>query len=179
MARSALVALLVLLLNLFPSAHAAVPEIGQPTWVQLTQEQQQILAPLAQDWDQMEGYRRKKWLGIAKHYPAMKPDEQARVQQNIKTWASLTPEQRRKARDRYKNLQKAPPEQRAVIKQKWEEYKDLPQEEKKRLAQQPARRLPPKTQLPPKPLPPKPGAVLPAAPGSTLSGKVHSYHSFI
>ncbi|MDP1653499.1 MAG: DUF3106 domain-containing protein [Rhodocyclaceae bacterium] len=125
---------------LLSPAQAVVPELGQPAWIELTQEQKQILAPLARDWDKMEAFRKKKWLGIAKRYPTMKPEEQARVQRRIKDWASLTPEQRTQARVQYKNLKTAPPERKEAIKEKWEQYSELPDEEKKRLAEKAARK---------------------------------------
>lgn len=138
MAFRALVAGLVLLLSSFSTAHAVVPDLRQPGWAELTQEQKQILAPLARDWDKMEAFRKKKWLGIAKRYPTMKPEEQARVQRRMQDWASLTPEQRSQARTQYKSLITAPPETKQAIKQKWEQYKELPDEEKKRLAKKAA-----------------------------------------
>lgn len=140
MAFRALVAGLIFVFSFFPSAHAVVPELRQPAWVELTQEQKQILAPLARDWDKMEAFRKKTWLGIAKRYPGMKPQEQARVQRRMQDWASLTPEQRTQARARYKNLKTVPPEQKQALKKKWEQYKELPEEEKKRLAEKAARK---------------------------------------
>lgn len=144
MAFRALVAGLILVFSFFPSAHAVVPELRQPAWVELTQEQKQILAPLARDWDKMEAFRKKTWLGIAKRYPGMKPQEQARVQRRMQDWASLTSEQRTQARARYKNLKTVPPEQKEALKKKWEQYKELPEEEKKRLAEKAARKRSPK-----------------------------------
>jgi hypothetical protein len=47
----------------------------QPTWAALSQEQQTILAPLAPEWNAMENYRRKKWLGIAQRYNSIAPTE--------------------------------------------------------------------------------------------------------
>jgi hypothetical protein len=52
----------------------------------------------------------------------MKPDEQQRVQTQMRDWAKLTPEQRRIARENYKKLAKQPAEKRAVVKQNWHEY---------------------------------------------------------
>lgn len=140
MAFRALAAGLILAFSLPAPAQVVVPELGQPAWAALSPEQKQILAPLARDWDKMEAYRKKKWLGIAKRYPTMKPEEQARIQRRIHDWASLTPEQRTQARVRYKNLKTAPPERKEAIRQKWEEYKDLPDEEKKRLAEKAGRK---------------------------------------
>lgn len=135
MAFRALVAGLILSLSLFSPSHAVVPELRQPAWAELSQEEKQILAPLSRDWDRMEAVRKKKWLGIAKRYPSMKPEEQARIQRRMQDWASLTPEQRTQARTQYKNLKTAPPVQKQGIKEKWEQYKELPDEEKKRLTE--------------------------------------------
>ena len=137
MAFRALVAGLILSLSLFSPSHAVVPELRQPAWAELSQEEKQILAPLSRDWDRMEAVRKKKWLGIAKRYPSMKPEEQARIQRRMQDWASLTPEQRTQARTQYKNLKTAPPVQKQGIKEKWEQYKELPKK-KKRLTEKAA-----------------------------------------
>jgi hypothetical protein len=100
---------------------AATAEKKQPDWPQLTIEQQTILAPLASEWNTLAERPRKKWLLLAKRYPKMKPDEQLRIQTQMKDWAKLTPEQRAVARENYKKLAKQPPEKREVIKQKWHE----------------------------------------------------------
>jgi hypothetical protein len=93
-----------------PLSHAIVtPPLPQPSWVQLSTEQKNILAPLAGEWDKMDGFRRKKWLGIAQRYPSLSPDEQARMQRRMTDWAKLTPEERKAAREKYQSLQKAPP----------------------------------------------------------------------
>lgn len=181
MAFRALVAGLILALSLLTPAQAVVPELRQPAWAELTQEQKQILAPLSRDWDKMEAFRKKKWLGIAKRYPAMKPEEQARIQRRMQDWANLTPEQRTQARVQYKTLKTAPPEKKEAIKQKWEQYKELPDEEKKRLAEKAAKKSSQKAGaakplglapvLPaaaaPQPLPSTPAAPPAAPPAST------------
>lgn len=116
-----------------PNAEAVVPPLKQPTWLELSQEQQRILTPLAGEWDQLESWRRKKWLGIAARYSSMSEEEQARVQRRMVDWVKLSPSERRAVRDKYLNLQKAPPEHKEVLRQKWDEYKQLPDEEKQRL----------------------------------------------
>ena len=107
------------------SAFAAAADKKQPDWAQLTPEQQQILAPLAGDWNNFDDRRRKKWLLTAKRYPKMKPEQQQRLQTQMQDWAKLTPEQRRIARENYKKLVKQPPEKRDVVKQKWREQQKL------------------------------------------------------
>jgi hypothetical protein len=81
----------------------------------------------------MEGFRRKKWLGIAQRYPSLTPDEQGRMQRRMTEWAKLTPDERKRARDKYKALQKDSPEKKEAVKLKWREYKELPESERSRL----------------------------------------------
>lgn len=159
-------------LLLSPYSHAAVPQITQPTWVELSPQQKQILAPLAGEWDKLESWRRKKWVDVAKRYPAMKPEEQQRVQRRMSDWAKLTPQERDVARKEYKDLKKAPPEHKEAIKQKWQEYKELPEDEKKRLKAQAAAKPIPKntaskpltSSLAPRPAQPTVPNAVPAAP---------------
>lgn len=161
-ARFGLIAATILWLT-SPVGHAVVtPPLPQPSWAQLSTEQKNILAPLAGEWDKMDGFRRKKWLGIAQRYPTLSPDEQARMQRRMTEWAKLTPEERKRAREKYQSLQKAPPEKKEAVKQKWEEYKELPESEKSRLNAEAARKPAPRS-TPSKPpvtgtQPPAPGA---------------------
>lgn len=129
----------------FPLSHAAIaPPLSQPSWSELNAEQKRVLAPLSSEWDSMEGFRRKKWLGIAQRYQSMAPDEQTRMQRRMTDWAKLTPDERKRARDRYKSLQKAPAEKKEAVKLKWKEYKELPESEKIRLKAESARKPTPR-----------------------------------
>lgn len=114
-------------------ASAVIATPPQPGWKQLSAEQRGILAPLSRDWDQMEHYRRKKWLGIAARYPKMNPEAQQRIQKRMQQWAAMSPEQRAKVRSDYKAFKQLPPEKKAVIQKKWQSYSELPEEEKARL----------------------------------------------
>jgi len=69
---------LALWLSISISALAAAPPKKPPTWAELTQVQQQVLAPLAPEWNKLDDQRKRKWLGIAKRYPKMSPEEQAK-----------------------------------------------------------------------------------------------------
>jgi Protein of unknown function (DUF3106) len=109
------------------SAFAAAPAKKQPDWSQLTPEQQQVLAPLASDWNNFDERKRTKWLLLINRYPKMTPEEQQRLQTQMKDWAKLTPEQRRIARENYKKLAKQPPEKREAVKQKWQEHQQQKQ----------------------------------------------------
>ena len=119
-----------------PPTTAVIGTPPQPGWSLLSAQQQTILAPLAAEWDKLDNIRRKKWLGIAELYPAMKPDEQQRMQDRMREWANLTPEQRARVRDTYKEFNQLPSEQKQTVKQKWEAYSRLPPEEQMRLRQE-------------------------------------------
>ena len=113
------------LLLSFPAAEGArsppqmVPK--QSGWVQLAPEQQKILAPVADDWDQLPDSRRQRILATVKHYPKMKPAEQQRYSERLVDWAKMSAEQRRVARERYKKFQSLPPGQQEQIKRRWAE----------------------------------------------------------
>lgn len=109
------------------STFAAAADKKQPDWAQLTPEQQQILAPLASDWNKLDDRPRRKWLLTAKRYPKMKPEQQQRLVTQMRDWAKLTPEQRATARENYKKLEKQPLEKREVVKQKWQEHQQQKQ----------------------------------------------------
>lgn len=116
-----------------PPPTAVIGTPPQPAWQQLSPQQKTILAPLAKDWDKMENIRKRKWLGIVERYPAMTADQQSRMQERMREWATLTPEQRAKVRDTYKDFTQLPAEQKRVVREKWEAYSNLPSDEKQRL----------------------------------------------
>ena len=115
------------------TAFSAPPQKKPPSWAELTQDQKTTLAPLSEDWDTLNAQRKRKWLGIAKRYPKMKPDEQSNVQRRMQDWAKLTAEQRTSARQRFKSISKLPPEKKLVLRDKWEEYQQLPEDERQKL----------------------------------------------
>ncbi|HEV3007960.1 MAG TPA: DUF3106 domain-containing protein [Burkholderiales bacterium] len=125
-----------------PKAKPAAKAKAQvrPAWAELTAEQQKTLAPLKADWESLEPERRRKWIGIAKRYPAMKVAEQERVQRRMQSWAKLSPEQRRQARETYKQIVKAPPAKRANLREQWAEYQALPEREREAVTPEPRRK---------------------------------------
>ncbi len=102
-----------------------------PKWTALSDQQREVLRPLAGDWDKLDDVRRNKWVVVANRYPAMKPEEQKRVQARMADWARLTPEQRRVARENFQRSKTLPPEQK---KAEWQQYQTLPEAQKQRLA---------------------------------------------
>lgn len=116
---------------------------SRPAWAELPAEQQQVLAPLKTDWDSLEPERKRKWLGIAKRYPKMKPEAQARVQRRMQDWVKLTPQQRKQARENYRAIAKAKRErQNKDLRQHWAEYQALSPSEREQLVQEPVKPAP-------------------------------------
>ena len=155
------VALVLLALAAMPAL--AAPR-GGPYWASLTADQQQVLAPLAGEWNRLSVEQRRKWLGIAKRYPAMKPAAQQRVQMRMQKWAKLTPEQRWQAREQYRSIGKLAPDRREELRRYWAEYQALPPHEKRMFDIQPTYVRPAerRARAPRKPAPTSPAHVLPA-----------------
>jgi TolA-binding protein len=116
----------------------AIKRDVRPAWAELNTQQQQVLAPLKNDWDSLEVERRLKWIQIAKRYPRMKPLEQERVQRRMQIWANLSPEQRRQARENYKRLAKAARPAQKSLREQWAEYQALSQPERESLVPAPS-----------------------------------------
>ena len=100
----------------------AQPKPPKPDWSELKPAQQQVLAPLHDQWGELDTTRRQKWVKVADAYPKMKPEEQQRLQERMHDWAKLTSEQRRAAREKYQALKKMPPAKREEVKLQWQQY---------------------------------------------------------
>ena len=124
-------ALLMALATTLATPAGAAPKDRGPQWASLTADQQQVLSPLAGEWDKLGLQHKTKWLGIAKRYPAMKTEEQKRAQSRMQRWAKLTPEQRWQAREQYRSIGKVAPDRREELRRHWAEYQALPPHEKR------------------------------------------------
>lgn len=135
MAKALLTVALTLLLVLSTQGlQAAQAPKKPPVWSELAPDQQEILSPLSGAWDDLDSVRRRKWLAIAKRYPLMKPEEQARAKRRMQAWATLSPEQRQEARKGFQRIEKLPAEKRQTLRESWEKYQQLPEEKRRELA---------------------------------------------
>jgi hypothetical protein len=123
--------LMLAVLALAGTGAVAAPKDRGPQWASLNVDQQQALAPLAAEWDKLSKPHKTKWLGIAKRYPGMQPEEQKRVQMRMQRWAKLTPQQRDEAREQYRSLAKIAPDRREELRRHWAEYQALPPHERR------------------------------------------------
>ena len=62
------------------AAKAAPSLPGRPLWMDLTESQQQALAPLSQLWPTMTEPHKRKWLAISQNFGQLSADEQTTVQ---------------------------------------------------------------------------------------------------
>ncbi|MEO6352336.1 MAG: DUF3106 domain-containing protein [Burkholderiaceae bacterium] len=116
------------------STHSVAPDRGsgnQSSWSALTVAQQQALAPLAADWNNLDSAHRTKWLAIGNKFSSMKPGERSRIQDRMREWVKLSPQQKHIARENFWRAKKIDPRQKNAH---WQAYQQLPEEQKKRLA---------------------------------------------
>jgi hypothetical protein len=106
---------------------ASLVAMLEPLWVDLTDEQQQALAPFAPEWNTWPKAEKKSWVALADKLPSMSPERQEKARRRILEWANLTPEQRRVARANYR-LAKERPAQKRV--EEWNNYQSLTQEQR-------------------------------------------------
>jgi hypothetical protein len=138
---------------LLGSAMAQVPVLAGKAWNSLSRPQQQVLEPLASQWQQMDAASRDTWAALAARYPQLGPVEQQRLQERMAAWAALTPLERQRVHQGFVAAQRHAANER---QQKWEQYQALPTEAKQLLQERGARRLAdaPLTALTPKPATP-------------------------
>lgn len=112
--------------------------VGQ-NWASLSASQKEALAPLAKEWDQLDGARKGKWLEIAARYPSLSAEHQQRLRERMAEWAQMSPAERQRARIGYQHASELrTPEQESQLRAKWEAYQALPAEKRQRLAERAA-----------------------------------------
>lgn len=106
---------------------------GRPLWMDLSESQQQALAPLTEQWPTMTEPHKRKWLALSQNFAQLSSDEQNTLQSRMREWASLSPQKRTAARLNFAGVQQLPQEDK---KAKWEAYQALSPEAKQKLAAQ-------------------------------------------
>lgn len=102
-----------------------------PAWSSLTPAQQAALAPLRQDWANIDAARKQKWLEVVQRFASLTPAERERVQERMADWARMTPSERGRARLQFQESRQIPAQERQAL---WEAYQALPTEERRALA---------------------------------------------
>ena len=112
-----------------PAARASA-NAGGPAWGALTTQQQTVLAPLKSDWASIDAAQKRKWLDIARRYPQLPPDEQARITERMTEWARMSVADRTRARLNFQEAKQLSPQERQA---RWEAYQALPESERRAL----------------------------------------------
>jgi len=113
-------------LRLDPPRASSIP-LAQPLWKDLTRAQRQVLDPFESQWNELPATEKRAWADIARRFPEMTADEQARVKKRIAEWANLSPAQRQIARANYRLAQQAG---RESVSAQWETYQGLTSDQK-------------------------------------------------
>ncbi len=113
-------------LRLDPPRASAIPLV-QPLWKDLTRAQRQVLEPFESQWNELPATEKRAWADIARRFPEMTADEQARVKKRVAEWAQLSPAQRQVARANYRLAQQAG---RESVSAQWETYQGLTSDQK-------------------------------------------------
>lgn len=106
---------------------------GRPLWSDLTESQQQALAPLSEQWPTMNEPHKRKWLALSHNFSQLSADGQVTLQSRMREWAALSPQKRAVARLNFAGVQQLPQDDK---KAKWEAYQALSPEAKRKLAAQ-------------------------------------------
>ena len=77
-------------------------------WIELTPIQQDVLKPLATQWDLLPIKLQKNLLNTTRHYQKLTFDQKLRFQNRLEKWSKLTPEQRDHARNKFKIIKDVP-----------------------------------------------------------------------
>ena len=145
-----------------PSKTVVAQAASGPGWTELTAAQREILKPLASTWPSLNQGHKRKWLQMAKSYPTLSVEEQAKMQGRMTEWVALTPQQRTQARLNFARTKELSKELSAEEKKaKWQAYQALSDEEKRKLAAKAPRR-PAGAALIAKPVAPQKLATVPA-----------------
>ncbi len=89
---------------------------GIKPWTTLSQQQQEALAPIAQEWNTFPEKQRKRMLATTKGFQQLTPDKKQLFHKRLVEWSTLTMEQRNRAREKYKAFKKVSPDKRAAVK---------------------------------------------------------------
>lgn len=106
---------------------------SRPTWSELSPAQRQALAPLSLHWDRLSEERKHKWLAIARSYPSLTEEDQAKLHRRMERWTVLTKGERAQARQNFTTIRSLGTDRKLA---EWEAYQALSLKEKRKLAAQ-------------------------------------------
>ena len=60
-------------------------------WSELSAKQQELLAPLKNDWNSMTNAQQERWLKVGRKYESEPAERQAIMRERVSTWSELSP----------------------------------------------------------------------------------------
>jgi len=145
-----------------PVALMAQPIIS---WDQLSDQQQEVLAPLQENWDSLPPQRQQNLLRGAQRWQNLSSEEQSQASQRFQDWAQRSPEQKAQIRDRFERFRELDPARQRALRERFRDFQNMDENRRTRLREQfqnrgpggrPPGRFPGDNQPPPRRMPPPP-----------------------
>ena len=107
-----------------PAQRSQPPGVTVPDWDQLSPDQQQGLARLREQWDQLPASRRAlalERLERRQRWEAMSPEQREHIRRGARIYRNLSPEQREKLKVSMRTLRSLPEPERRQLFARWRE----------------------------------------------------------
>lgn len=101
--------------------------LASTSWAELSGKQQELLAPLKDEWGSMTNAQRERWLKVGRKYENEPQERQAIMRERISTWSELSPRDKAAARQNYKALKEKRQGERNST---WNSYQSLDQKKR-------------------------------------------------
>ncbi|MES2636855.1 MAG: DUF3106 domain-containing protein [Pseudomonadota bacterium] len=90
-------------------------------WQDLSNEQQQTLAPLRGRWGELPAERQERLSKGANKWHEMDPQQRERARDNLQRYQQLSPNERAQAKERLREFKNRPPQEREQVREKWQD----------------------------------------------------------
>ncbi|MCE2744882.1 MAG: DUF3106 domain-containing protein [Burkholderiales bacterium] len=103
------------------------PALASTKWSELSSKQQELLAPLKNDWNSMTNAQQERWLKVGRKYENEPEERQAIMRERVSTWSGLSPREKAAARENYKALRE---KRQGERNSSWNSYQSLDQKQR-------------------------------------------------
>ncbi|MEQ9106959.1 MAG: DUF3106 domain-containing protein [Limnobacter sp.] len=101
--------------------------LASTSWSELSDKQQELLAPLESEWGSMTNAQRERWLKVGRKYESEPQERQEIMRERVSTWSELSPRDKAAARQNYKALKEKRQGERNST---WNSYQSLDQKKR-------------------------------------------------
>lgn len=105
------------------------------TWDSLTLDQQNILQPFSDGWDQRPPAQRQRLVAGADLWLAMPAERRRLVHQRFGRWQRMSDDQRARILERFNRFRNLPPEQQRLLRRNFQRFNALPETARRRIRQ--------------------------------------------